>query len=139
MGCAGRDNACISHVLYLSGYSTFGKDFFSESDLISSVIFMIFLLPFVHQQGASAGARTDALHETILHAFTTEKAARWKKTSGTKLRLMQNFDCMKLNSLVHLTVNYMIMFICAVCLTEQWHYFPHPPKNVYKYLVHWLL
>lgn len=59
------------------------------------------------------------------------------KPTGTKL--MQNFDCMKLNSLVQLTVNYMIMFICVVCLTEQWHYFPHPPKNVYKYHVHWLL
>lgn len=79
MGCAGRDNARISHVLYLSRYSTFGKDFFSKSDLISSVIFMIFLLPFVHQQGASAVDRTDALHETILYAFTTEKGSSMKK------------------------------------------------------------
>jgi len=65
------------------------KSFFnSESDLISSVVFMIFLLPFVHWQGASVGAKDFALQETIHYRKSSSKCYHNVKLSFSPMYLV---------------------------------------------------
>lgn len=65
------------HTCYISVRTVhLEKLFFSLSLIWSQVLSLWSFFCPVHWQGASAGARDHALQETILHAFTTEKAAQ---------------------------------------------------------------